>query len=64
MSNVTYYSSIKSVILTVAHTTGYGPVSEVNSCSSSQAISFNSNAKIQQTLNESDKVHESVSPNL
>lgn len=60
----TYYSNIKSVSLTVAHTTECGPVSEANSSSATQAISFNSDAKVQQTLNESDKVHESTSPNL
>jgi hypothetical protein len=60
----TYYSSIKSVSLTVAHTTEYCPVSEANICSSIQAISFTSDAKVQQTFNKSDIVHESISPNL
>ena len=41
--------------LTIDHTTEYEPVPEANICSATQAISFNSDAKVQQTLNESEK---------
>jgi hypothetical protein len=42
---------------TVAHTTEHGHVSEANSCSATQEISFNSDVKDQQTLNELGKLH-------
>jgi hypothetical protein len=53
-----------SLILAVAHATEYGPVSEVNNRSATQATSFNSDAEVQQTLNEPGKFHENVSPNI
>lgn len=41
---------------TAAHTTEHGHVSEANNCSATQEISFNSDAKDQQTFNESGKL--------
>jgi len=61
---IIYYSNIKSVSVTLAHTTEYGPVSEANSCSATEAISFNSDAQVQQNLNESERGHENISLNL
>jgi hypothetical protein len=53
-----------SVSLAVAHATEYGPVSEANNRSSTQATSFSSDADVQQTPNEPGKFQENVSPNI